>query len=187
MPFVHRDRRPLQPRRLSLPQAENDPSPSADFSKCGLEDLPRDLVAAVCLRKEALLLHDNLYTTLPASIRSLTRIRVLDLHSNYIARLPQELSRLAELRVRVPRAAARELLCLAAPCACGHRARDDPRRRDHRTDSFVPLTPRLISLLFARSSISSTTSSASFPPAFASCRCCRLLTSKTTTLQRQGG
>jgi hypothetical protein len=88
------------PTKLALcPQAENDPSPSADFSHCGLEDLPGALLAAVCLRKEALLLHDNYFTTLSANVHSLARLRVLDLHNNYISSLPSSFARLSELRV----------------------------------------------------------------------------------------
>ncbi|EGD74280.1 hypothetical protein PTSG_12424 [Salpingoeca rosetta] len=83
----------------NLWEAENSPGKQVDLSNCGLKALSGQAVAAIKLNKEALLLHNNTLSALPASLGAATYLRVLDLHNNHIKELPSDLRHLVHLQV----------------------------------------------------------------------------------------
>ncbi|XP_064616139.1 E3 ubiquitin-protein ligase LRSAM1-like isoform X2 [Liolophura sinensis] len=82
--------------------AQESPEATVDLSGCEAVEVPHGIYATCkILRKEALLLHNNWLTSLKegGNILDLVTIRVLDLHSNELSSLPDEICMLQNLQV----------------------------------------------------------------------------------------
>ncbi|KAK0066029.1 E3 ubiquitin-protein ligase LRSAM1 [Biomphalaria pfeifferi] len=82
--------------------AQQDPEPRFDLSSCELVEVPSG-VYAICkvLQKQVLLLHDNWLHGLSGGgdITDLSLLTVLDLHSNELKVLPEEMGALVNLKI----------------------------------------------------------------------------------------
>ncbi|XP_038045752.1 E3 ubiquitin-protein ligase LRSAM1-like [Patiria miniata] len=82
--------------------ATESPEPTYDLSRCELYEVPSGTFS-MCkvLRKEALILSDNLLSSLSGggNIKDLAMLRVLDLHSNKLSEIPDALTGISGLQV----------------------------------------------------------------------------------------
>jgi len=81
--------------------AQESPEPIYDLIDCGLKNAPAGVFSRCkMLRKEALLLQDNMLSSLDGggSFSDLSEIQVLDLHKNSLEKLPEDIGHLANVR-----------------------------------------------------------------------------------------
>jgi len=109
MPFWKKDKNSQANEKVNYKQrfehkqylAQESPEPIYDLTDCGLKNAPAGLFSRCkMLRKEALLLQDNMLSSLDGggSFSDLSEIQVLDLHKNSLEKLPEDIGHLANVR-----------------------------------------------------------------------------------------
>lgn len=82
--------------------AKETPEPVFDLSECNLTEIPSG-VFSMCrvFRKEVLSLHDNKITSLNGggTLQDLSALKILDLHSNKLSKLPEDIGLLTALQI----------------------------------------------------------------------------------------